>query len=69
MLKLDPMTAIAKIVKDVINEGFYNDEWTKKNTYYIDKNIISNMNDDEINYYNKIMDVLYNVGFKFKFAV
>ena len=68
MVELNAMIMIAKITKDVLTEGFYKEEFVKKNTYYIDKNIISNMKEEEINLYNKIMDMLYNVGFKFKFA-
>jgi len=62
------MVLIEKITKNVRVKGFYYEEFVKKNTYYIDKNIISKMNDEEINRYNKIMDILYGVGFKFKFA-
>ena len=68
MVELGAMVLIEKITKNVREHGFYYEEWVKKNTYYIDKNIISNMNDDEINRYNKVMDILYDVGFKFKFA-
>lgn len=68
MVELNAMFVITKITKDVLIEGFYQEEFVKKNTYYIDKNIISNMKEEEINLYNKIMDMLYNVGFRFKFA-
>jgi heme oxygenase len=68
MVELGAMVLIEKITKNVRVKGFYYEEFVKKNTYYIDKNIISKMNDEEINRYNKIMDILYGVGFKFKFA-
>jgi hypothetical protein len=68
MGEFNAMIIISKITKNVLNEGFYQNEFKDKNTYYIDQNIIGTLNNNDINLYNHAMDSLQELGFKFKFA-